>query len=418
MTRTAKSPAFPQTWMIIVILGVVIAALVAGYFLLIRREMAVLFQDLRPTEASVIVAELEAQGIPYELRDSGGTILTSTDQLDEVRLKIAAAELPVQGLDGFELFDNSDLGLTEFAQRIKYQRAIQGELARTIMRIEGIDEARVHISIPERSVFRGEKAPAKAAVSLTTRSKDIETIETIEGIQQLVSAAIPDLSASDVAVINGRGEIISRKIEALALDATAPGLTPQSGTVALTTALRAAFPGTSIDVDLIDAPAPIGVDGVVLDGAGELSSRPKAIRIRTETALDVKGQERAAAAVKSVVSADIPADLQLVFEIAPHSLPPPGAIAPVAGATSSLPTQPPSPPKSESGPSNEDDRGLSDQNVLLLSLAIGAIAVMILILLVLRRSRPLLSFEEQKLFAERLKLGLQSQAQEQLDAPR
>lgn len=190
--------------------------LALGYYFFIRTEYAVLYSGLRPADASAIVAELDAKGVAYELKDQGTTIMVPKGEADSVRLAIVRSDAPLKGSSGFELFNKSDMGLTDFAQKINYQRALQGELARTIMMMDGIENARVHLTIPERSLFRGNRSEPKAAVTLTLqRGKAVDEAR-VAGIQRLVAAAVPDLKLADVVVLDEVGRIISANAEAQA----------------------------------------------------------------------------------------------------------------------------------------------------------------------------------------------------------
>jgi flagellar M-ring protein FliF len=183
--------------------------LALGYYFFIRTEYAVLYSGLRPADASAIVAELDAKGVSYELKDQGTTIMVPKGESDSVRLAIVRSDAPLKGSSGFELFNKSDMGLTDFAQKINYQRALQGELARTIMMMDGIENARVHLTIPERTLFRGNRSEPKAAVTLTLlRGKAVDEAR-VAGIQRLVAAAVPDLKLADVVVLDELGRIIS-----------------------------------------------------------------------------------------------------------------------------------------------------------------------------------------------------------------
>jgi flagellar M-ring protein FliF len=186
-----------------------LALLVVGYFYFLRTEYSVLYADLRPEDASAIVAQLNEQNVPYELRDGGASILVPADQADAVRLAVAGSELPLKGLVGFELFNKSDMGLTDFAQKINYQRALQGELSRTIMMMDGIDSARVHLAIPERSLFRGKRSEPKAAVTVIPKRGRLIHETRVLGIQRLVAAAVSDLALEDVVVLDSLGQVIS-----------------------------------------------------------------------------------------------------------------------------------------------------------------------------------------------------------------
>lgn len=117
--------------------------------------------------------------------------------------------MPIKGVVGFELFNESDMGLTEFAQKINYQRALQGELARTIMDLDEIDTARVHLAIPDRAIFRNDKAVPKAAISIHAKPGKVVTSASVEGIQRLVASAVNELALSDVSILDESGRLIS-----------------------------------------------------------------------------------------------------------------------------------------------------------------------------------------------------------------
>lgn len=148
------------------ILAAVLLALFALYWFVLRTDYVPVFERLTQNDAAAVVAELTERKIDHRLADGGTTILIAAEQADQARLDIASSELPLRGQMGFELFNESDMGLTEFAQKINYQRALQGELARTIMLLDGVDNARVHLALPERALFRGARSAPTAAVTL------------------------------------------------------------------------------------------------------------------------------------------------------------------------------------------------------------------------------------------------------------
>ena len=160
---------------------------------------------MRPQDAATIVAELERQKFDYRLTDGGATVLVPAAQVHAARLKVMSQDLPLKGAVGFELFNNADLGLTEFAQKVNFQRALQGELARTIMSLAEIDSARVHLSLPESGLFRRNGAKPRASVALTTKAGQELPPDSVRGIQRLVAAAVPELEAHEVTIINPRG---------------------------------------------------------------------------------------------------------------------------------------------------------------------------------------------------------------------
>lgn len=203
------SPPRRQLTFVAVGAAMICAVLFAVYFLVLRKPYEVLFTDLRPMDAATIVAELEKKKIPHRLSADGETILVPQDQVATTRLEVMSQDLPLKGAVGFELFNKSDMGLTEFAQKINYQRALQGELARTIMTVEAVDSARVHLSMSEPTIFRADRVAPKASITIVTRPGKVLTAGAVQGIQRLVAAAVPDLEIGAVVIIDRHGEVLS-----------------------------------------------------------------------------------------------------------------------------------------------------------------------------------------------------------------
>ena len=191
-----------------IFLGVVVL-LAAAYFAFFRTPYGVLYENIREGDAAQVVAELDKQGIAYRLEDGGHRVMVPEGDIGKARVLIAGSGVAMGGVVGFELFNESDMGLTEFAQKVNYQRALQGELARTIMAMEGVEFARVHLSLPERSLFRTSQQGAKAAVTVETEPGPPLSPERVAGIQQLISSSVPALAAWQVAVLDGRGRLLS-----------------------------------------------------------------------------------------------------------------------------------------------------------------------------------------------------------------
>lgn len=384
-------------WLVGGLAAIVMAVLAGAYFLLARPTMAVLAKDLRPAEAAAIVAELDTAGATYELRDGGTTILAPVNEVDQLRLKIAAADLPIRGLDGFELFDNSDLGLTDFAQRIKYQRAIQGELARTIMKIEGVIDARVHISMPERSIFKGERVAGKAAVTLSV-TPPFDEADGVEGVQELVAAAIPDLAPGEVVVLNARGHIISQRLPVTSGQPAqlAPGLNQPDP---LLTAVLSALPDRAVKLDHVEAPPTPGADTAKATGT---------LRITTDSALTAEEQERTLQAIATSSGLDKAPTVSFVIAQ-------PMAIAPVQPSSA-----PPAPVTVQ--PEMERDAQLSEYGLtqpttfVLIGAGIVAFVFSGVLFFLLRRSRHSLTRDDQRRLADRLKLSLDARLEEPVDA--
>lgn len=207
--KTASALRPVPTRLFLLVFAALAIGLGAGYYFFLRTDYSVLYSDLRSADAAAVVAELDRRGIAYQLRDGGSTIAVPAGAAATARLAIAGSDVPSRGAVGFELFNESDMGLTDFAQRINYQRALQGELSRTIMMMSGVESARVHLALPERSLFRGNRSEPKAAVTVTSAGGGTVDAARVAGIQRLVAAAVPDLSLDDVVVLDQLGRIIS-----------------------------------------------------------------------------------------------------------------------------------------------------------------------------------------------------------------
>ena len=194
--------------------GALLAALFlfAIWYLVIRTPYAPAFTELKSADASLIIEELERQKTPYELTDNATTIMVPEDQVDASRVNILGGDLPLKGTVGFELFNQSDMGLTEFAQKINYQRALQGELARTLMSLENIETARVHLSLPDSGIFERDKRAAKASVTIAPKLGKSVDGTTVTGIQRLIASAVSDLDTSNVAVLDAEGQLLSQEL--------------------------------------------------------------------------------------------------------------------------------------------------------------------------------------------------------------
>ena len=184
------------------ILAVLVIAL---SFWLMRPDYQVLFGNLSSSDAAAMTAALDKLKIPYQLADGGNTIEVPADQVYKTRLKLINSDVPLHGTVGFELFNNADIGMTEFAQKVNYQRALQGELARTIMSYEEIQGARVHLALPEHTLFRDADKQAKASVSLILKPGKTLMPAEVQGIQRLIAASVDDMRPQDVTIIDQHG---------------------------------------------------------------------------------------------------------------------------------------------------------------------------------------------------------------------
>jgi len=168
---------------------------------------SVLFTGLDAKGAQSVVDKLKADKVPYKLADQGSAVLVPQAKVYELRLSLSAAGLPKGGKDGYELLDKQSFTTSDFTQKVDYQRAIEGELARTLMALDGVDDASVHLAVPQESLFTDNKQPTRASVLLKT-STDLSD-DAVQSIVNLVSSAVPNLSPNDVTVADTAGRVLS-----------------------------------------------------------------------------------------------------------------------------------------------------------------------------------------------------------------
>lgn len=190
------------------LLGGIVAA-VASMVLVVswssRPDFEVLFAGLNPEDAGPIVDELAEAGVTYKLASNGTTILVESQKVGEMRLRVAGKGLTGKSTLGYEIFDKSNLGMTEFLQQVNFRRALEGELTRTIMSIEEIEKARVHLAIPEKRVFRREEVHPTASVIVDLRPGARLSTDQVRGIYALIAASVEGLQPDGVTVIDTTG---------------------------------------------------------------------------------------------------------------------------------------------------------------------------------------------------------------------
>jgi flagellar M-ring protein FliF len=187
---------------------VAIVAILAAWTL--REPYGVLFSGLADNDLATMVGELDKMKVPYRVSDDNTQLLVPEAQVRKTRLALMSHELPLHGAVGFELFNNVEFGTSEFVQKINYQRALQGELTRTILAIDEVQTARVHLALPEQGLFRKDTDKAKASVSIATKPGRTLSAPQVQGIQRLVAASVPDVQAQDVTVLDQHGMPLSR----------------------------------------------------------------------------------------------------------------------------------------------------------------------------------------------------------------
>lgn len=191
-------------------------ALIVGALLWNRQpEYAVLFSNLEERDGGQIIAALQQQNVPYRMSDNGSAILVPQAAVHEIRLRLAANGLPKGGLAGFELMDGQKLGISQFNEQINYQRALEGELSRTVQSIATVASARVHLAIPRQTAFLRDDQKPTASVMVNLRPGRTLDANQVAGIVHLVSSSVPRMTASGVSIINQDGELLTQQADPL-----------------------------------------------------------------------------------------------------------------------------------------------------------------------------------------------------------
>jgi flagellar M-ring protein FliF len=209
-------------WLLIALAVVLPLALFLGSQSLWESPYVPLFASLTAEDAGAIVAQLKASKTPYRIGGAGDQILVPADKVNEIRLRTAVQGLPLGGGVGFEVFDKATFGISDFSQRVNYQRALQGELARTIGQLRGVSRARVHLVLPQPSLFTERERPASASVFLKLTAGARLRSEEVRGIVHLVASSVEGLTPDRITIVDTGGRVL-----AAATDAGVDDLSPR-----------------------------------------------------------------------------------------------------------------------------------------------------------------------------------------------
>jgi flagellar M-ring protein FliF len=202
-------------------LGAIAAVLAGtiGFFVFISTRLAtpsyaLLYSELDLQDSAQIATKLDALNVPYQLRGNGTQILVPGDQVDRLRLVMAETGLPHGGSVGYEIFDKSEtLGTSSFVQNVNHLRALEGELARTIGSIGGVQAARVHLVLPQRELFQRDRQSPTASIVIKMRGAERLAKNRVSAIQHLVAAAVPGLHPGRVSIVDSDGNLLARGTE-------------------------------------------------------------------------------------------------------------------------------------------------------------------------------------------------------------
>ena len=175
-----------------------------------KEEYHVLFSNLSESDAGQVVQKLKDMKVPY--RAEAGGILVPADRVYDARLQLASQGLPQGGGVGFELFDKTSFGTTDFVQKLNYKRALQGELARTVMAIGAVEQCRVHLAIPEKSLFAREGENERPTASVLVKLRQGKTLSSgqVDGIVHLVASSVEGLNSQEITVVDAKGNVLSK----------------------------------------------------------------------------------------------------------------------------------------------------------------------------------------------------------------
>lgn len=192
-----------------------VALFIAGGILAFTRwrhedDFRPLYSSMALEDASTVVQKLKETSVEYRLTDNGSTVMVPSSKLPESRLALAAVGLPKTGRIGFELFDKTNFGATEFVEHINYKRALEGELERSIMSMAEVEQARIHLSLPKDSVFLDQQQPAKASVMVKLRPGGQISQQNVLAVTHLVASAVEGLSPDSVSMVDMEGHLLTR----------------------------------------------------------------------------------------------------------------------------------------------------------------------------------------------------------------
>ena len=191
-----------------------LAIALAFFFMGRQPEMRVLYANLNDKDGGAIVAQLSQMQVPYQYAEGGGAIMVPADKVHDVRLRLASQGLPKGSVNGFELMDNSRFGMSQFQERLSFQRGLEGELTRSIQSLSSVQAARVHLALPNQNGFFREQQKPSASILLTLHPGRSLDKAQVAGIVHLVASSVPEMNPKDVSVVDDAGTLLSATPEA------------------------------------------------------------------------------------------------------------------------------------------------------------------------------------------------------------
>src|SRR5690606_29694043 len=190
--------------------ALLVVAAIGAFFYGRQPEYRVLFSGLNDKDGGAIVAQLAQMNVPYKYSEGGGAILVPAERVHDVRLKLATQGLPKGSVTGFELMETSRFGITQFQERLNFQRGLEGELTRSIQALASVQNARVHLALPNQNGFFREQQKPSASVLVTLHPGRFLDRAQIAGIVHLVASSVPELQPSAVSILDDTGKLLSQ----------------------------------------------------------------------------------------------------------------------------------------------------------------------------------------------------------------
>ena len=194
---------------VVLLVAAAIAAVVLGR----QPDYRVLFSNLSDKDGGAIVAQLSQMNVPYKHADGGGAILIPADKVHDIRLRLASQGLPKGSVSGFELMEANRFGMTQFQERLNFQRGLEGELTRSIQALSSVQSARVHLALPNQNGFFREQQKPSASILISLYPGRVLDRAQLAGIVHLVASSVPELAPSAVSVLDDTGKLLSQTSE-------------------------------------------------------------------------------------------------------------------------------------------------------------------------------------------------------------
>ncbi|OGP50549.1 MAG: flagellar M-ring protein FliF [Deltaproteobacteria bacterium RBG_13_43_22] len=196
---------------LLALIGVVVASMILIITWSQKSNYQILYANVNGEDSGLMIQKLKELKVPYKV--NGGGILVPSEKVYELRLQLAAQGLPQGGGVGFEIFDKTNFGTSDFVQKLNYRRALQGELSRTIQSLSEIESCRVHLAVPEKNLFAEKESKPSASIMVKLKAGRALTQNQVQGIVHLVSSSVEGLSLQDVTIIDNQGGMLTRPVQ-------------------------------------------------------------------------------------------------------------------------------------------------------------------------------------------------------------